>query len=128
MSSRSGKCGHEMELRERACGSDRGAAQAREIVAVRMSNAFDQAEDAQALQLARQVRGADTLNKGPQIGAAHAVDIELGALKRAQQLLLGALEEIQPLDRAIALVLRRGQTRQFARAASWDGGCMPPTI
>jgi len=54
------------------------------------------------MQLTRQARAAELRHEWFEVGATHAVDVELRALKRAQQLLFGALEEVQPLDRAIA--------------------------
>ncbi len=57
------------------------------------------------MQLTRQARVGELWRILFQVGSAHAVNVELGTLKRAQKLLLGALEEVQPLDGSLALAL-----------------------
>ena len=59
-----------------------------------------------------------------QVGGAHAVDIELGALQGAHKLVLGALKEVQSLDRIVRVATLLGQTvqRPNAGAGIVDGG------
>ena len=75
-------------------------------------------------QLARQGCRGKMGQQADQVGAAHAVDVELRPLQCAQQLLLGALEEVQSLDRAVCLALLLGQAIQSADAGGviLDGG------
>ena len=68
------------------------------------------------MQLTRQTRGTESRQEGLQVSAAHAVDVELGSLQRAQQSLLGALEEVQSLDGSIALALWLGEPREVTLA------------
>ena len=98
---RSSHIRNDVESGERARGGDGGAAQAREVVAVGVSDPLDQTQPAQATELARQRRRRH-VQASHEIGAAQAVDVELGALKRAQQSLLACVEEVQSLDRASA--------------------------
>ena len=92
-----------MELSHGAGGGDGRAANAGEVVAVAVHDAFDQAEGSQATELTGQLRGAGCGHERCDVGSAHAVDIEFGALQCAQQPLLRALEEIQSLDGALTI-------------------------
>lgn len=72
------------------------------------------------MQLTRHARWAQIGYERSEIGAAHPVDVERGALKRAQQPLLGALEEVQSLDRAIPLALRLAESGKVTLAVGGD--------
>ena len=63
---------------------DSAAAEAGEIIAVGTADALDQAERAQAGELARYRGGRELIEDGKKVGAANAGDIEGGALKSAQ--------------------------------------------
>lgn len=67
------------------------------------------------MQLTRQGRIAQR-HERLDSGAAHPVNVELRPLQGAQQGLLGALKEVQPLDRAFALTLGFGQACQVTLA------------
>jgi len=114
--------GDDLELRQGTGGGDGGATQAREVIAVGARDAFDQAEGTQAMKLTRQARGAQLGHEARQVGATHAVDIELGALQCPQKLLLGAFEEVQTFDGSITLALGFAEPCQIALAA---GGRIP---
>jgi len=107
----------DLELRQGTSGGDGRSSQAREVIAVGAGDAFDQAERSQAMELTRQARGAQLGHEARQVGATHAVDVELGALQCPQKPLLGAFEEVQTLDGSIALALRFAEPRQVALAA-----------
>jgi len=83
-----------LELRHGACCRDSGSTQASEVVAIGAGDAFDQADDAQPVELARQ-RPVVQWHEGLDVGAAHAVDVELRALQGAEQDLVGSLEQIK---------------------------------
>ena len=118
------ECWHDAQFRDGTGSGDGGAAEAGEIVAVGARDTLDEAEIPQAAQLARQGCRGKMGQQADQVGAAHAVDIELRPLQCAQQLLLGALEEVQSLDRAVCLALLLGQAIQSADAGGviLDGG------
>ena len=68
-----------MELSNGACSSDRGAAQAREVVAIGAAHAFDQAEQSQTFELARQGGRTQRRYEYFEIGATHTMNV--GELK-----------------------------------------------
>src|SRR5882724_7645337 len=107
----------DLELCQGASRSDGRSAQTREVVAIRACNTLDQAKGSQAMQLTRQTRGGDPGQIGREICTAYAMDVEFRALQGPQQSLLGTLEEVQALDRPIALALRLGEPGEFTLAA-----------
>ena len=110
----SGQSGNDTEFRERAGGGDGGAPQAREVVTISSGDPFDHAEGKQPFQLSRERSRRGVGQQSHQIGAPQTVDIELRTLQCPQQLLLGALEEVQALDRPVALAPLVGQARKRA--------------
>ena len=85
LSSCGGQRRDELKLGDRAGGGDGGAAETGEVVAIGSRDAFDQTEQAQASEFSREGCGTELGQERDQIGAAHATNVELGALQRAQQ-------------------------------------------
>src|SRR5574337_2133181 len=100
-STRSGHGGDYAEASQRAGCGDGGAAEAGQVVAVGMRDLLDQAEQTQPPKLTRHGRRRD-VHACVQVGAPPAVDVELAALQRSQQLVIERVEEVQALDRRVA--------------------------
>src|SRR5579883_647041 len=111
-------------FRDAAGGCEGGAAEAGEVVAVGAGDTFDDSEVAKAAQLTGEGCWGKMWKQANQVGAAHAVDIELGTLQGAQKPWLGALEEVQSLDRTLRVAPLLGQAvqRPNAGAVIVDGG------
>jgi len=88
---------NDIESSERAGGGNRGAPESGQVVAVGMGDLFDQAEQVQSSELARQHRRRQ-VQRGNEVGSSPAMDVELAALQGAQQRLVGLGEEVDPLD------------------------------
>src|ERR1035437_3744206 len=114
LSSGTCQCRNDLKLGHGAGRRNGSSAQTCEVVTVGTSDAFDQTEGAQAMQLTRQCRIIQR-DEWFDVGAAHAVNVELRALQGTQQTLLGALEEVQSLDRAVPVTLRFAQPSQITR-------------
>ena len=97
-------------LGKAAAGGDSTAAEAGEIIAVGSADALDQAEGAQAGELARYCGGRELVEDREKVGAANAGDIERGPLKNAQQPLFDGIEEIDAFDGLAGHDARYGQT------------------
>src|SRR5579885_2976780 len=121
---RSGEHRDDPQLRERAGGCDGGAAETREVVAIGAGDTFDDSESTKAAKLPRQGCRGEIRQQADQVSAAHAMDVELGTLQGSEQVLFGALEEVQSLDRAVGISILLGQAIQCpnAVAMSLDGG------
>ena len=85
-------------LGKAAASGDGGAAEAVKIIAVGTADALDQAEGAQAGELARYRGGRELVEDRKKVGAANAGDIEGGPLKSAQQPLFDGIKEIDAFD------------------------------
>ncbi|HVY80126.1 MAG TPA: hypothetical protein VG994_04020, partial [Steroidobacteraceae bacterium] len=88
------------------------------VVTVGPGDALDHADQSQATQLTREGAGRECREQSDQVCPANAVDIELGALQGTQQLLLGPFEEVQSLDRPVAVVLLFSEAIQRAKACA----------
>jgi hypothetical protein len=89
----------DVELGQGTSGCDRRASQSREVIAVGVGDAFDQSERTQSVELTRQGGRAQFGHERFDVGASHAPDVEFWPLQRAQQRLLGTVEEVQSLHR-----------------------------
>ena len=114
--------------------SDRGAAEAGQVVAISAGDALDQAEPAHATDLPGESSPAQAGDKGSQVYSAQSADVELRTLQSAEQCLLASLEEVQPFDQAIfvaailaepiqganpgAMVVESGQVQKVSSAAA----------
>src|SRR5579885_2474329 len=121
---RSGEHRDDPQLRERAGGCDGGAAETREVVAIGAGDTFDDSESTKAAKLPRQGCRGEIRQQADQVSAAHAMDVELGTLQGSEQVLFGALEEVQSLDRAVGISFLLGQAIQCPNAVAMilDGG------
>ena len=63
-----GQCWHDAQLRERAHGGNGSPSRPGEIVAIGAGHAFDQAQQAQAVELAREGRSTQARHEGLQTG------------------------------------------------------------
>ncbi len=98
-------CGNDCEGGETLESGDGHSPGASEVVAVGVGGALDQAEHAQATQLARQPRRQLIGQQVHQVAARQAVDVELGSLHGAQQGLVVGVEEVQTLEGTLAVGL-----------------------
>ena len=76
---------------------------------------FDQSEGTQSMELTRQGGRVQFGHERFDVGASHAPDVEFWPLQRAQQRLLGTVEEVQSLHRTLAIVLGLAQPYQVPR-------------
>ena len=97
-------------LGKAAARGDDVAAETGEIIPVGTADALDQAEGAQAGELARYRRGRELVENRKKVGAANAGDIDRGPLKNAQQPLFDGIEEIDAFDGLAGHDARCGQT------------------
>lgn len=102
-----GESGDDDLLGESAGGGDGAATEAGQVVAIGASDFLDEAELAQAFEIAGDTGGGAIRQERLQIGAAHAADVERRALQGAQQRTLGLVEEVEAFD-AMAIDLSRG--------------------
>jgi hypothetical protein len=116
VSSRVSQRRDDTELRQRARCRDRGPTQTSQVIAIRVDNAFDQAECSQSRELTRECCVVERRHKRLQVGSAYAANVECGTLQRAQQCLFSAGEEVQAFDRALTVALGLGQSCEFALA------------
>lgn len=96
----SGQGWDDAQLGDRAGCGDGWSAEVVEVVAVGAGDPFDDSEVRKAAQLTGQCCGEQLREQADEVCPAYAVDIELGTLQGAQQLLFSTFEEVQSLDRA----------------------------
>ena len=101
---------------EATARSNGGTASAGEVVAVGASDAFDDAELAQAGELSGEGGGRALGEYRPQIGAAQAGDVEAGTLQGREQALLDAAEKVEALEIAPIDGTRLGEPIERADA------------
>src|SRR5260370_26080803 len=116
MKSNASQCWDDCERGQSLAGGDGQAAAASEVVAVGISRALEQSEDAQAAQLPRQRGGRQRGQYSQQIATRQAMDVELGALDGAQESLIVAIEEVQALAGTVAIGLGVGNAIEQALA------------
>ena len=102
---------------EAAASSNGGAASAGEVVAVGASDTFDDAELAQTGELSGEGGGRALGEQRPEVGAAHAGDIEAGTLQGREQALFDAAEKIEALESAPFDGTRLGETVERSDAS-----------
>ena len=113
--SHGGNDGEGGEAFERSDGHSAGP---REVVAVGVGGTLEQAEHAQATQLARQPRRREIGQQLHEVTAGQAMDIELRSLHGAKQGHVVSVEEVHALEGTIAVGFGLGKPLKQALAVA----------
>src|SRR6267142_622657 len=109
--------GDDGELGDAGGSGDGGSGNAGEVVAVGWSDAFDEAELAEAGELAGDGGRGERCERGSEVGTAYAGDTESGSMERLQESVIERVEEIEAFDRLVAEAMRLGEAIEGFEAA-----------